>query len=196
MYEIRRCEMDLKVMHFSHYRILQVPFRMSICAHWNEYLYKFYNLHYVVVKIICTERQIYLQCLCGHHVVVLQLSQQVSKKVKWTKENLLINSRNVFVLSSIHKQVKETIHRAFWNVLDADLKEEPPNYTQAMVLLGDVKEVIHSTVCLCKSDIHSFLAYVIFHYTIMVLLFYLCKLCYNIKICFQGLKCHRSLLLL
>lgn len=42
--------------------------------------------------------------------------------------------------NSIHKQVKETIHRAFWNVLDADLKEEPPNYSQAMVLLGDVKE--------------------------------------------------------
>lgn len=65
-----------------------------------------------------------------------------------------------------------------------------------MVLLGDVKEVIHRTVCLCKSDIHSFLAYVIFHNTTMVSLFYLCKLCYNIKIYYQGLKCHRSLLLL
>jgi len=42
--------------------------------------------------------------------------------------------------NSIHKQVKETIHRAFWNVLDAELKEVPPNYTQAMVLLGNVKE--------------------------------------------------------
>lgn len=52
MYEIRRCEMGLKVMHFSHYHILQVPFKMSICAHWNECLYKFYNLHYVVVKIL------------------------------------------------------------------------------------------------------------------------------------------------
>jgi len=106
--------------------------------------------------------------LYGYHVFVLHLSYQVSKKVKWTRENLLINSINIIVLGSIHRQVKETIHRAFWNVLDAELKEVPPNYTQAMVLLGDVKEVIHRTVCLCRSDIHSFLAYVLFHNTIMV----------------------------
>jgi len=93
---------------------------------------------------------------------------KLQRKLNWKGENLLINSKNVIVLGSIHKQVKETIHRAFWNVLDAELKEVPPNYTQAMVLLGNVKEVIHSPVRLCKSDMHSFLAYVIFHYTFMV----------------------------
>lgn len=46
--------------------------------------------------------------------------------------------------SSIHKQVKETMHRAFWNILDEELKEVPPNYTQAMVLLADVKENLMS----------------------------------------------------
>jgi hypothetical protein len=96
----------------------------------------------------------------------------------------LINSINVIVLGSIHKQVKETIHRAFWNVLDAELKEVPPNYTQAMVLLADVKEVIHSTICLWRFDINNFLAYVSFCYSTMVSLFYPCKVCY---LC---LKCH------
>ncbi|KDR14701.1 T-complex protein 11-like protein 1 [Zootermopsis nevadensis] len=42
--------------------------------------------------------------------------------------------------NSIHKLVKETLHRAFWEKLDAELKEVPPNFTQAMVLLEDVKE--------------------------------------------------------
>jgi hypothetical protein len=59
-----------------------------------------------------------------------------------------MNFVNVIVFGSIHKQVKETLHTAFWNILDAELKEVPPNYTKAMVLLEDVKEVIYSTVCL------------------------------------------------
>jgi hypothetical protein len=67
------------------------------------------------------------------------------------------------------------MHRAFWNILDEELKEVPPNYTQAMVLLADVKEVIHSTVCLWRFDIRCFLAYVTFCYTTTVSLFYLCK---------------------
>jgi hypothetical protein len=38
--------------------------------------------------------------------------------------------------------------RAFWDKLEAELKEMPPNYTQAMVLLEDVKEVMYSSICL------------------------------------------------
>ncbi|XP_066999721.1 T-complex protein 11-like protein 1 isoform X2 [Anabrus simplex] len=42
--------------------------------------------------------------------------------------------------NSIHKQVKDTIHRAFWDVLTSQLAEDPPNYSQAMVLLENIKE--------------------------------------------------------
>lgn len=45
---------------------------------------------------------------------------------------------------SLHKQVKEIIHQAFWDVLRDQLKEEPPKYTQAMVLLAEIKEGLTS----------------------------------------------------
>jgi hypothetical protein len=52
MYEIITCEMDLKVMHFSYFYVLEVPFRIRICAHLNEHLYRLYNLCYVIVKLL------------------------------------------------------------------------------------------------------------------------------------------------
>ena len=33
------------------------------------------------------------------------------------------------------------MHKAFWDVLEADLKEDPPNYGQALTLLKEMKEV-------------------------------------------------------
>ena len=44
--------------------------------------------------------------------------------------------------TAMEKQVKEVVSRAFWDVLDEQLKEDPPNYSQALVLLKDVKEGI------------------------------------------------------
>ena len=41
--------------------------------------------------------------------------------------------------------MREIVHKAFWDKLSAELKEDPPNYTQALVLIGDVKEV-----CFCS----------------------------------------------
>ncbi|KAJ9601070.1 hypothetical protein L9F63_000805 [Diploptera punctata] len=46
--------------------------------------------------------------------------------------------------NSLHKQVEETVHKAFWSILDEELKEDPPNYTQAMILLEDVKKNLNS----------------------------------------------------
>lgn len=43
---------------------------------------------------------------------------------------------------SIHKRVKEIMHKAFWNLLAEELAEEPPDYSQALVLLKEIKEVI------------------------------------------------------
>lgn len=40
--------------------------------------------------------------------------------------------------------MKEVMQRAFWDILDAQLKESPPNYKQALCLLLEIKEDITS----------------------------------------------------
>lgn len=42
----------------------------------------------------------------------------------------------------IQSQVKEIVHKAFWDLLDQQLKEDPPCFDQALVLLTEVKEGI------------------------------------------------------
>ncbi|XP_069682529.1 T-complex protein 11-like protein 1 isoform X2 [Periplaneta americana] len=60
---------------------------------------------------------------------------------------------------SIHRQVKDTIHKAFWDVLESELNEDPPNYSQAMVLLEDVKQNLISLLLpqhtKIKEEIHE-----------------------------------------
>lgn len=46
--------------------------------------------------------------------------------------------------NSIEKVVKETIHKAFWNILRTQLESTPPVYDHALVLLGDIKEAFQS----------------------------------------------------
>lgn len=43
---------------------------------------------------------------------------------------------------SFHRRVKEIMHKAFWNLLAEQLAEDPPNYSNALVLLKKIKEVI------------------------------------------------------
>ncbi|KAL1474548.1 hypothetical protein MTO96_037886 [Rhipicephalus appendiculatus] len=43
---------------------------------------------------------------------------------------------------SLEKLVKETLHKAFWHVLEEQLNEDPPNYDQAMRLLQEAKEIL------------------------------------------------------
>lgn len=42
--------------------------------------------------------------------------------------------------NSIAQKVRETMHKAFWDVLEAKLNEDPPDYSQALLLLQEVKE--------------------------------------------------------
>ena len=42
---------------------------------------------------------------------------------------------------SLQKTVKDIVHKAFWNVLAEKLAEDPPNYSQALVLLTEIREV-------------------------------------------------------
>lgn len=46
--------------------------------------------------------------------------------------------------NSIEKIVKETIHKAFWNILRTQLESDPPVYDHALVLLGDIKEAFQA----------------------------------------------------
>ncbi|XP_051173039.1 T-complex protein 11-like protein 1 isoform X2 [Leptopilina boulardi] len=48
--------------------------------------------------------------------------------------------------NALHKQVKEIIHKAFWTLLEEQLAEEPPNYTQALILLKEIKETLDELV--------------------------------------------------
>ncbi|XP_031836761.1 T-complex protein 11-like protein 1 isoform X2 [Nomia melanderi] len=47
---------------------------------------------------------------------------------------------------TFHQRVKEIMHKAFWNLLSEQLAEEPPNYTQALVLLKEIKEILEQLV--------------------------------------------------
>lgn len=48
--------------------------------------------------------------------------------------------------NSVQKKVKETMQQAFWDILRKELKETPPNYTQALVLLEDIKKGLCSVL--------------------------------------------------
>lgn len=42
---------------------------------------------------------------------------------------------------SLERRVKEIMHKAFWDCLEAQLKEDPPTYGHAIKLLAEIKEV-------------------------------------------------------
>ncbi|XP_058794679.1 T-complex protein 11-like protein 1 [Phymastichus coffea] len=42
--------------------------------------------------------------------------------------------------NSLHKTVKEIVHKAFWDILSNELSQDPPIYTQALRLLQEIKE--------------------------------------------------------
>lgn len=46
--------------------------------------------------------------------------------------------------NSIEKVIKETMHKAFWDILRKQLESTPPVYDHALVLLNDVKECFTS----------------------------------------------------
>lgn len=44
-------------------------------------------------------------------------------------------------IHSLEKKVRDIVHKAFWDCLEAQLKEDPPTYDHAIKLLGEIKEV-------------------------------------------------------
>lgn len=47
----------------------------------------------------------------------------------------------MFHSTSLMKQVKDTMHKAFWELLREQLNNDPPEYSQAMILLTEIREV-------------------------------------------------------
>ncbi|XP_044049419.1 T-complex protein 11-like protein 1 isoform X1 [Siniperca chuatsi] len=45
---------------------------------------------------------------------------------------------------SVERRVKEIMHKAFWDCLEAQLKENPPSYGHAIKLLAEIKETLLS----------------------------------------------------
>ncbi|XP_016407494.1 T-complex protein 11-like protein 1 [Sinocyclocheilus rhinocerous] len=43
---------------------------------------------------------------------------------------------------SLEKQVKEIMHKAFWDCLESQLNEDPPSYSHAITLVGEIKETL------------------------------------------------------
>lgn len=46
--------------------------------------------------------------------------------------------------NEVEKQVKEIMQRAFWDLLEDQLKADPPQYTQAITLLKEIKGMLYS----------------------------------------------------
>lgn len=57
--------------------------------------------------------------------------------------------------NSWQKQVKQTMHKAFWDLLQADLDDNPPLYQHAIVLLTEIKEILLSLLLPHHTKLHE-----------------------------------------
>ena len=46
-----------------------------------------------------------------------------------------------FYFCSLQKVVKDIAHQAFWDLLKEELGSDPPEYSRALTLLAEIKEV-------------------------------------------------------
>lgn len=53
----------------------------------------------------------------------------------------------------LEKQVRDVVHKAFWDKLREELKQEPPVFSQAMALIEEVKEVITADPVVSKLNV-------------------------------------------
>uniref|UniRef100_H2ZSD1 T-complex 11 like 1 n=1 Tax=Latimeria chalumnae TaxID=7897 RepID=H2ZSD1_LATCH len=49
-----------------------------------------------------------------------------------------------FIINSLEKRVRDIVHKAFWDCLEAQLNEDPPTYDHTIRLLGEIKETLLS----------------------------------------------------
>ena len=46
-------------------------------------------------------------------------------------------------LDRLEKAVRDVVHKAFWDGLQEQLSQNPPQYDRALSLLGEIKEVMY-----------------------------------------------------
>ena len=70
----------------------------------------------------------------------------------------------------LEKQVRDVVHKAFWDKLREELNQEPPVFSQAMSLIEEVKEVIIADPVVSK--LYMLFARVSMNIQIMLLFLY------------------------
>lgn len=60
-----------------------------------------------------------------------------------------------FIFYSLKKKITEVFHQAFFDILQEQILSDPPDYTQAMVLLKEIKEVIKIKNFLLKINLET-----------------------------------------
>ncbi|KAJ0069561.1 hypothetical protein NL108_008512, partial [Boleophthalmus pectinirostris] len=78
--------------------------------------------------------------MLAHEIVVNQVFQ-----VKPTE----------FPEESLEHRVKETMHKAFWDCLESQLKKDPPSYDHAIKLLSEIKETLLGFLPSSHGRLHS-----------------------------------------
>ena len=53
----------------------------------------------------------------------------------------LLNTFSLYPHNSLPGRVKQIVHQAFWDRLEEDLNEDPPEYEHAIKLFEEIKEV-------------------------------------------------------
>ena len=76
---------------------------------------------------------------CKYHFIFLFEQNNYSFEICVLKEKTI--NKYKFSVYSLQKQVKEIIHKAFWDAFDEKLNEDPPDFGHAVVLIKEVKEV-------------------------------------------------------
>ena len=53
----------------------------------------------------------------------------------------------------LEKQIKETVHKAFWDMLKQDFEKDPVEYEHSFIILNEAKQVIRA---------YTFIQYIFF----------------------------------
>ena len=75
----------------------------------------------------------------------------------------------------LEKQVRDVVHKAFWDKLREELNQEPPVFSQAMSLIEEVKEVIIADPVVSK----LYMSFARVSMNIQIMLLFLYKLIFN-----------------
>lgn len=75
----------------------------------------------------------------------------------------------------LEKQVRDVVHKAFWDKLREELNQEPPVFSQAMSLIEEVKEVIIADPVVSK----PYMSFARVSMNIQIMLLFLYKLILN-----------------